>query len=407
MYKILNTNQFKGTLLALIMAFVPCWTALGFFQIPSYVYPIFLVGYFLLFLGWTKRIDGKFCIILFTIFCSCLLATPLPIFKMWMRFANLSLILMVTTPLLASQKNFQLRMQAFKYLCAFFCVIAFGSFICYFLGLNFVMMPWVTNSSNGVIMSPGTFGGLTMHSMLLGPMAALAMIYCSYKVFFPDSNRKTYVTYIYCALIAEMLLTTLLSASRGALGMGVVGVAVVIFVKYRGHLGKFAGVIGIIFLAASFLLSYNSSFSVGMKQKQQANEEAGGTFASRQYKLQNRIDEFEQNPIFGIGPNVIAPEHNSDYTPFGNIEPGSSWMAVFSMTGLAGACTIAFVLIPTLRNLYVRAKQRGGEYALLFASLVAFCMHMFVEGYIFSGGSYLCFTFWLTLGLSYTMAKSR
>ena len=144
-----------------------------------------------------------------------------------------------------------------------------------------------------------------------------------------------------------------------------------------------------------------SDFAQGVITKQQANEASGGTFSSRDVKWKNRIAEFEKSPLCGIGFASISldTEEGGMTNRTGVVEPGSSWLAVLSMTGILGAIPIALLLIGTLFRLLKKIRiQANYNLVILFVLLFVCIVHQFFEGYALAGGSYLCFFFWLLLG---------
>jgi len=107
--------------------------------------------------------------------------------------------------------------------------------------------------------------------------------------------------------------------------------------------------------------------------------------------------EFASSPIIGIGFQTVSLTGSDSPNRRGNIEPGSSWLAVLSMTGIVGLC---FVLIIFYRAWHV-SKYVNNNNTILFQGLLLFMsIHMLVEGYIYAGGSFLCMLLWLIIGVS-------
>jgi O-antigen ligase len=177
---------------------------------------------------------------------------------------------------------------------------------------------------------------------------------------------------------------------------------------YKHHTSKLTQWIFILFLLIVSTAPIYSPFLDRVMQKQETNiERSGSTFSSREGKWNNRLDEFEENPIFGCGFAALDVSHNEDYSAYnGVVEPGSSWLALLSMTGVMGAILFAMMFLPTISSLI---KARPGTASLLLASIVFFSVHLVVEGYIFASGNYLCFLFWLILGcgISYSFSPSE
>ena len=121
------------------------------------------------------------------------------------------------------------------------------------------------------------------------------------------------------------------------------------------------------------------------------------SFYSREIKFTARILEFKSSPIIGIGYNVINPQYDFVEESTGQIEPGSSWLAVASMTGVIGL----FVFLGICSRGLKRAWRIKSPFvsSLLGGMLVFFFIHMIAEGYIFAPGSFLALLFWLIIAV--------
>lgn len=92
----------------------------------------------------------------------------------------------------------------------------------------------------------------------------------------------------------------------------------------------------------------------------------------------------------------------------GIIEPGSSWLAILSMTGIAGFAFFMTLLFSTVSKLYALFKEDNDDWALLHLGILAvFAIHFIAEGYVFSGGGALCFLFWFFFGCAYSYARDN
>lgn len=134
----------------------------------------------------------------------------------------------------------------------------------------------------------------------------------------------------------------------------------------------------------------------GVIKKQEGNVKAGSQFNSRGSKWDARIEEFAGSPVFGVGFSAQDPDGKDEYDKRnGTIEPGSSWLAVLSMTGAVGFVLIVLMLVFPL--FYLRDNPNPFN-ALLLGLLVFFFLSFIAEGYIFAGGNPLCFIAWLVFG---------
>ena len=141
-------------------------------------------------------------------------------------------------------------------------------------------------------------------------------------------------------------------------------------------------------------------FSSGLVAKQEANVESGGTFNSREKLWNARLDEFRDSPVYGVGFSAQRIITSEATLLTGKVEPGTSYGAVFAMTGVLGGSIFLYILLQAIFN------KRKTSLSLPQAYLVFFAIHMFVEGYVFAGGSPLCFIFWLCIGAACAMKRS-
>ena len=132
----------------------------------------------------------------------------------------------------------------------------------------------------------------------------------------------------------------------------------------------------------------------GVIQKNEANLAEGSFIASREDKWNARISEFESSPIIGIGFAAVDPA--LDVVGLGGtIEPGSSWLAVLSMSGIIGGILFLSVFLSGYKAC---RKMHTDKDALLSGLLTLFAVHMIAEGYVFAAGSFLCYLLWLVVG---------
>jgi O-antigen ligase len=113
-----------------------------------------------------------------------------------------------------------------------------------------------------------------------------------------------------------------------------------------------------------------------------------------------RISEFLRSPLFGIGySNDTSLNHlflSSNEKV--KLEPGSSWLAILSMTGIFGFIFFLRVLYSSLKKIKLKYKNSK----LLVSVIIFYLIHFIAEGYVISGGSGLNLFFWLILGILYS-----
>lgn len=331
---------------------------------------------------------------------SILLNNPPAVFHSWQRLGLLVMVMGSVFPLFSSFHGNRFQSKLLMITLWLFVAVGVVSFGCYLLGINYMRM-WRLDDAS--INSAGTFGGITQHSMILGPLSAFGSIYLFCKLLY-SAYRKP-LSYVLWASFALCVISTLLSASRASLLCVVLGILISLLSRYKNSIGTVVRRVALIVAALIVCYPIYSKFTMGVMSKQEANERSGSMFYSRDEKWTNRTKEFEQSPFVGIGFAAISlntSEGQADATRIsGVVEPGSSWLAALSMTGLLGAIPLFSLIIGTLFKLWKRVRLYASfQHTVLLALLSANVFHQFAEGYAFAGGSYLCFFFWLLLGVS-------
>lgn len=384
-------NPKKEFLPKIIALFVAMRTITGGISLPQpfYYVALTLLGISIISRGRLKLQNGLVLLLLVVCFFSLLFNNPPSYFMAWQRLGVYTMVVLVVSPLLSDAYSTLFRAKVLYYFMLIAIILSAGSFFAYFLGIN------LFERGNGYLdIGAGTFSGLMNHSNALGPMAGLSGFVLFATILSFNSPKK----YLIIVLMAFFCMAScLLSASRA--GIGATGVACIfaIFRYYRNRMSKMASVFVVLvgLLAATFPVW--GGLTDFLVQKQQANEEMGGAMFSREKKFTARILEFESSPIIGIGYNVINPEYDFVEESTGQIEPGSSWLAVASMTGVIGL----FVFLGICSRGLKRAWRIKSPFvsSLLGGMLVFFFIHMIAEGYIFAPGSFLALLFWLIIAV--------
>ena len=334
-------------------------------------------------------VSWKYVVYFLYLFFNIILTRPDPKFGSGYRLILFIVVLSVISPVFQSPGFRQLRKKLLTFVLFACVLVSVLSFFSYFLGINY-MQNHDSEYYSDYIGSAGHFGGITIHSMLLGPISGLSSI-LMLALFF--SRRKI----IFILLAALSMASLLMSASRGALIATLFGLVLVsmMLVKGKKQLIRYA-LVGAIILAVSFPLW--SPLLDGLRDKQDSRLELGGKYDSRTMLFSARIDEIKNHPILGVGFCAAYDEQTEFIETNSTIEPGSSWLCIASMTGLIG---LFFVLgywrksISFLRANYFDAESK----AVLSGILLLFSIHMIIEGYFLAANSPLFYMIWLTLGV--------
>lgn len=339
------------------------------------------------------QIDEIYGIFLMYIAVNILITGPPDIFQPWLRLVMLALIIVAVSPLIKTDYAKNLRLRIFRGIVICCIIISVVSFFCYFLGINLMRSQWDGSELVAYHESAGKFGGITTQSMLLAPISGVAVIACSY--FAMNSNKNFWILAVMCAG------SLLFAASRSSLLATIAGEIVLFYFSSR-HFGKMAKRImqGMLVLAVTYPLWGGALDGLTAKNKGDLTE--GVNLDSREEKWKIRIEEWKESPIFGVGFCSVS---SRDVVTFGGkIEPGSSWLAVLSMTGIIGFILFAIIFLRAARNALYPRRPSG---AVIGAILIMLGVHMLAEGHIFSGGSFLCLIVWLTIGCATDYVPSK
>lgn len=323
---------------------------------------------------------------------------PPEFFRSWQRFALFTLLLICVSPLLNGTFATRCRKDIFQVVCAICAIIGVGSFISYFLGINYMVD--VYKRGGNLINMAGMFGGLTTHSMMLGPISAIGAMYCCWIAY-------RFRRWFFWILAIACMFSTLFSASRAALIGSVAGIAILLY-KMSGSSSTYIKILMGIIIAGSLSFPLWDKALDPITEKTEKNINKGSFSASRDALWDARIEEFEKSPVLGVGFDALDLDISRKSGGYdlrtGQIEAGSSWLIIFSMTGIIGA----ICLIPMFITLYIRAfRQKTAYAAIICAALTFLYLHMMAEGYIFFGGSTMAFILWLTLGVANDLSKSQ
>lgn len=319
-----------------------------------------------------------------------LFAMPDPIFRSWERLCVFVVLYMVTSPMLSNQSLHKFRRVAFITFLVLSLAIGISSFFAFFMGINYMEIDTIEDFEN----QPGWFGGVTRQSMILGPLSGLGALFALYMFF-----KKRH--YYWLVLLVLTVGSVLFSASRAAFLALLVGVLAYLFFVMENR-KQFVRVLIAILLVGILTFPLWDFALDGLRKKQLGHKEETELFDSRSQKVECRAREFASSPLWGVGFAAIDPEFKDYYSKTGTIEPGSSWLAILSMTGIFGFYLFMRLYTRSVKN---AIANRNDFQPLILSCASLLSVHMIVEGYIFAVGSPLCFFFWLMLGECYGPAN--
>lgn len=379
-------------LLALSLAFCEVAQTVGFLpftvniDITLSVMILSILGTSLLY---KTSISGFSIVFILYLALNVYVTNPPAVFRSWERLFLFILLFATVGPMFENKASRFFRATCLNILLVINAALAIFSFFCYFAGINYFA------NFNNFVYGVGRFGGLYVHSMLLGPMAGLSSCFILW-IFL--RKRKTIVLVPFCLCVGALLF----SASRAALLSTIIGCLVMPFISSK--MTKAIKILIILGIAGTCTFPLWEDALSGIEQKNAGNEKLG-QYGSRTQKFNARLDEFKKDEIFGIGFASIDPKTGDEFnTRTGQNEPGSSWLATLSMTGIIGFMFVAVLMLKA----FFRAKNSSMAYGPLAASLLAwFAVHMLFEGYIYAAGGPLCFILWLSISVAFDLKYIR
>lgn len=305
------------------------------------------------------------------------------------RLLSFLIIAGLVSPLILNEKLRAFRLKIITYLNRAILLIVSLSFLAHFSGI------YSGQGGSG-------FQGLTNHSMTMGSVAALSMLISLGQSYTVDISRNEKIFYI---LVALMSFTMMLLAGSRAAVLGVLSAFVAYFFKmYQLRLGKFFQAIFIALFILVASAGVWSDFTDTLNFKTSASiESTGGVTSSRDDYWGYRVKEFKESPLYGVGFSVIRYGVVSES---GGVEPGSSWLALFSMTGVLGGILFVLLIISLLKKLFFYQSTKT-TVPFLFAMLIFFMVHWLFEGYMLASGTFESFYAWLILGVISLYNKSE
>ncbi len=313
----------------------------------------------------------------------------------YLRFVSWLVILAVAAPVFQNKEINLFRDRLWDWLIYIFIFIVIGSLI------------WVSLKlpSFNVGRLPEFYGkyylrnGISLHEMVLAPMAGITSLYAWYHLFFLRPEKKKKLLLI--ALFFISCIVMLMASSRTVL------VAIVLtwlfsfvisFNVFSRAIKKNIGVVSIVvillILSIAPALAYFSDFlenSTRIVYK--------GTNNSREGLWKARLADFQINPLSGAGfatvsKKVMARNNvQSGVSDSGQVEFGALYGHALSTMGLIGLMTL---LILFVRLLMIGLKHRKKPGAHLYLTIFVFlALQNLAETHILTSGAILCVFSWL------------
>lgn len=241
----------------------------------------------------------------------------------------------------------------------------------------------------------GGFTGVFNHSMFMGPMAAISFLTCLYYATIANNSKKRLLFY---GLSGISLIASLTAGSRAALISAILGALYFFYKINQQNLKQYFKIIFMMLTVVVLTFPLWKDYGERVVDKMAYAESEGSLIVTRSELWNRRVEEFNSSPLFGIGYSNDSSQSEEDLSiGEGQVEPGSSWLVVLSMTGIMGFLLFLFLQIKIFK---IVNKKRGSSYLYYLGGVfVFFIIHLVAEGYALSAGSGLFFYFWLVLGV--------
>jgi len=290
-----------------------------------------------------------------------------------------TLLMLVVGPLLLGSKARSLRLGAWTSLENLSVLIGTASCLWWLLRLP--------------VLGTGVFTGVMTHANTVGPMSGLAMVIAASRAL--ATQKK--ISRNWLLLTASCIVPTLASGSRTSVTGAAVGLIVVSIVEWR----KLSEHLLLLFMLGGFMMIGGYAAIRQSSQFENLTGELGkkGQENTREQLWYDRIAEFKARPEIGVGIGYAEGEGAAidDHGKL-KVEPGSSYLAMLSMTGLSGTIALVILLV------WVGTKWGSGYQLIprkrlseLFGAGAFMAVNGIAEGWILAVGSPMCLIFWLWL----------
>lgn len=379
-------------ILALVMVINPFIRMIKFLpDVPNELYygTFFLFGFIEYIKYGFKNLNGYSFV--FLLFCavSILLNNIHPSFRAPERYMGLCAIVFCVGPLFFNAYADEFKVTALNctlWICVLVSLLSFGLYL---------VAPAMALTERASL-----YGGITVHSMVMGPVAALATIFIIYILCSEWRRLSLLRKCVFSVALAISMINCLMAGSRSALAALMAAILVFLwffFSDKRRIFWQIALVMSVVIVATTPIWW---KYTETIQNKMEYSESKGDVFYSRQVRWQDRISEIKQEPILGIG----FASQKKVFGDSGQVEPGNGWLFVWSSCGIVAMFSFLMLIVRLLRILL---KSKTSQSILVVALLTFFALHLNAEGYVISSGAPMCFILWLTLGAGYSIANLK
>ena len=326
------------------------------------------------------RLNIEMLLIYFACFCSIYFNDIPSFFKSEYRLISFIAITLLVSPAISSNFLAVFRIKLFRNMLTGIVLLVLLSFASRFVGLsNNQGMYWC---------------GIVNHSMTLGPVCGIAFITVLSDWIVAGKNYTATKKYCLAVTIIAALACLFGASSRAAILATVMGTFIVTGAHFKANqIFKWGTLITIVLVLSTPL--WSPLWDTVMTKNQNSETLS---LSSREVIWRQRIDEFRSHPVFGTGFGTVDIEAEASLfnEQSGQVETGSSWLSILSMTGLVGIFAFLLLQYNTIFR-FVRLADRKSM-ILLLGLLFFWYGEMCAEGFWFAAGSFEFFFLWTLFG---------
>jgi len=242
--------------------------------------------------------------------------------------------------------------------------------------------------------SSGEFSGYTCHPMWLSAACGIGTIFFVYVMIVLYKRGRVMATYLLGVISLVSLWTAMQGGSRSACGIAVLCCLFLILNAFDSARQKRKILFPIIFVGLLIIPTMVLD-NVQFARKTGGialMDESGQT--SRSLLWAARMKEFSSSPILGVGfGNVkVRPVGYDNST-----ETGSGWLTALAQIGALGFLLVCVLVYKA--KLPKEDLQTDSVAALMEAVMLFMVLHSLFESYMMQVGWYMCFVFWLLVGI--------
>lgn len=381
--KITNNNTLQYVISILLLFFLILRSTL--FKSTNYdiiyysLITIINLFYFYYCLTYNTKIGIKtlFLIVICTLslFINYLVGNVNPILNSWPRLISFIFAINIIGPLLINTKTIKFRN-------ILFITCIYSILIIFIINIGLVIKMDAINFEG--------YNGNLESQLLLGALASLSII--TFTVLF-IYTKSLFYKFIYLISFIISFPVLLLSASRSA----ILSLIISLCFYFIFNLKKSLPIISFLFLFTLLTFDKLQIYSNVLIEKIDKRNNSGDITAGRSGIYYDNFLDFKANPLFGSGFYNLINVSNSKINNDGSLEYSSSWLFILSSTGILGLFYFLHLIYKSIITSVKMNYNKIDKYdTIACLYMIFFIVHSNFEGYIFSAGGLLFFTFWIT-----------